>query len=40
MPQADESKLFRWALRHSLFLTALVGVVIMIYAHLLPEVIP
>ena len=40
MPQTDESKLFRWALRHSLVLTALVGVLIMIYAHVLPEVIP
>ena len=40
MPQTDESKLFRWALRHSLLLTALVGVLVMIYAHLLPGVIP
>lgn len=40
MPQTDESKLFRWALRHSLILTAIVGALIMIYAHLLPEVIP
>ena len=40
MPQSDESKLFRWALRHSLLLTALVGLLIMLYAHLLPQVIP
>ena len=40
MPQTDESKLFRWSLRHSVLLTALVGLVIMLYAHLLPQVIP
>jgi len=40
MPQTDESKLFRWSMRHSLLLTALVGLVIMLYAHLLPQVIP
>jgi L-lactate permease len=40
MPQTDESKLFRWAFRHSLLLTALVGLLIMLYAHVLPEVIP
>ena len=40
MPQADESKLFRWALRHSLLLTAFVGLLVMLYAHVLPWVIP
>ena len=40
MPQSDESKLFRWALRHSLLLTAFIGLVIMLYAHFLPQVIP
>ncbi len=40
MPQSDESKLFRWALRHSLLLTALVGLLVMLYAHVLPQVIP
>ena len=40
MPQTDESKLFRWSLRHSLLLTALVGLVIMLYAHVFPQVIP
>ncbi len=39
MPASDESKLFRWALRHSLFLTALAGLIVMIYAHL-PQAIP
>ena len=40
MPQSDESKLFRWTLRHSLFLTALTGLMVMLYAHLLPQAIP
>jgi lactate permease len=40
MPPGDESKLFRWALRHSLLLTALVGLLAMLYAHVLPWVIP
>lgn len=40
MPQSDESRLFRWSLRHSLLLTALVGVLMMVYAHVFPEVIP
>ena len=40
MPASDESKLFRWALRHSMLLTALVGLLVMLYAHLLPQVIP
>jgi L-lactate transport len=40
MPQSDESKLFRWTLRHSLFLTALTGLIVMGYAHLFPSLIP
>ena len=40
MPPSDESKLFRWALRHSLFLTALTGLIVMVFAHLLPQAIP
>ena len=40
MPQSDESKLFRWTLRHSLFLTALTGLIVMGYAHLFPSAIP
>ena len=34
MPQSDESKLFRWTLRHSLVLTALVGGIAMVYGAL------
>ncbi|MCX7009397.1 MAG: lactate permease LctP family transporter, partial [Kiritimatiellaeota bacterium] len=40
MPQTDESKLFRWSMRHSLLLTALVGLVVMLYAHVLTQVVP
>ncbi|MGD0744119.1 MAG: L-lactate permease [Verrucomicrobiota bacterium] len=40
MPQSDESKLFRWTLRHSLFLTALTGLIVMGCAHLFPSAIP
>lgn len=40
MPASDESKLFRWTLRHSLLLTALIGLIAMVYAHLIPQVIP
>jgi lactate permease len=40
MPQSDESKLFRWTLGHSLLLTAVVGGIAMVYAHLIPQVMP
>jgi len=40
MPASDESKLFRWTLRHSVLLTAAIGIIAMVYAHLLPGVIP
>jgi lactate permease len=40
MPASDESKLLRWALRHSLLLTTLAGLIAMAYAHLLPHWMP
>jgi L-lactate transport len=40
MPRSDESRLFRWTLRHSLALTALVGVIAMVYAHFIPWLMP
>jgi lactate permease len=40
MPQSDESKLFRWSLYHSLLLTAVIGLIVMLYAHVLPWVVP
>lgn len=40
MPAEDESRLFRWALRHSLLLTALIGLIVLLYAHVLPQAMP
>lgn len=40
MPQSDESKLFRWTLRHSLLLTVVIGLIAMVYAHWIPQVLP
>ncbi len=40
MPHADESRLFRWTLKHSLLLTAVIGLIAMIFAHLVPSLMP
>ena len=40
MPKSDESKLFRGALRHSLFLTVLIALIVMFFAHWFPQAIP
>lgn len=40
MPRADESRLFRWTLKHSLLLTAVIGLIAMAFAHLVPSVMP
>ena len=40
MPQSDESKLFRWTLKHSLLLTAVIGLIAMVFAHLVPSLLP
>ena len=40
MPQSDESKLFRWTLKHSLLLTAVIGLIAMAFAHLVPSLMP
>jgi lactate permease len=40
MPKSDESRLFRWALRHSILLTVLTGLIVMLFAHWLPQAIP
>ncbi len=37
MPAADEARLFRFTLRHSVFLAALIGLIVTIYAYLLPQ---
>jgi len=40
MPHSDESKLFRWTIKHSLLLTAVIGLIAMVFAHLTPWVMP
>ncbi len=40
MPASDESKLFRWTIKHSLLLTAVIGLIAMVFAHLTPWVMP
>ena len=40
MPHSDESRLFRWTLKHSLLLTAVIGLIAMVFAHLVPWVMP
>lgn len=40
MAQSDESKLFRWAIVHSILLTAVIGLIAMAYAHLFPFLMP
>jgi lactate permease len=37
MPASDESKLFRWTLRHSLILVSIVGLISVFYAYLMPQ---
>jgi lactate permease len=40
MQPADEAKLFRFTLRHSLILVAVVGIIVTIYAYLVPRLVP
>jgi len=37
MAQAEEGKLFRFTLRHSVFLAIVTGLVVMFYAYVMPE---
>ena len=37
MPSSDESRLFRFTLRHSIFLASLLGLIVVVYAYLLPH---
>jgi len=36
MPAGEEAKLFRFTMRHSLFLASLVGCVVLFYAYVMP----
>jgi lactate permease len=40
MSLADEGKLFRFTLKHSIFLAAVIGVIAMMYAYVFPGYIP
>lgn len=40
MSASDESKLFRFTLRHSVFLAAMIGVVVLFYAYVMPAWAP
>jgi lactate permease len=39
MPAADEAKLFRFTLKHSILLASLIGVVVTIYAYVAPHLV-
>ncbi len=40
MPQSDEGRLFRHTLRHSLVLITFVGLLVLLYAYVFPELVP
>jgi lactate permease len=40
MAAGEEGRLFRFTLRHSIFLAAVVGVIVMIYQYVLPSLAP
>src|SRR5205085_4989949 len=40
MAAADETKLFRFTLRHSILLATVLGLIVMIYAYVLPQFAP
>ena len=40
MKKEDESKLFRFTLRHSILLASLLGVIVIFYAYIAPDLAP
>ncbi len=40
MPPSDESRLFRLTLKHSIFLASLLGLIVVVYAYVLPQFAP
>jgi lactate permease len=40
MPATEEAKLFRYTLRHSIVLVALIGVIVLVYAYVFPNQVP
>ena len=39
MPSSDESRLFRFTLRHSIFLASVLGLIVLVYAYLTPQLV-
>jgi L-lactate permease len=40
MSRADESRLFRFTIKHSIFLMLLMAIVSMLYAYVFPQFVP
>jgi L-lactate permease len=40
MKKEDESKLFRFTLKHSILLASLLGLIVVVYAYVLPQFAP
>jgi L-lactate permease len=40
MTTADESKLFRFTIKHSILLMAVMGVISMLFAYVFPDAVP
>jgi L-lactate transport len=40
MKSSDEARLFRFTLKHSIFLACVLGVIVMVYAYVLPQLAP
>ena len=40
MSRSDETKLFRFTLKHSIFLASMIGLVVMFYAYVMPSWAP
>ena len=36
MPQEDEARLFRFTMKHSIFLATIIGLVVVFYAYVMP----
>ena len=40
MTRADESRLFRFTIKHSIFLMVVMGIVSMLFAYVFPQAVP
>ena len=39
MPSTDEAKLFRFTFKHSILLAAIIGLIVTVYAYVLPGLV-